>query len=140
MAGGRLGFAFGSRELIADLDKIKYSTNPYNVNRLTLAAGEASIEDDAYYQKNCEEIRKTREYTAEKLREMGAVLTPSKTNFLFMKLPGIGGREAYEKLKAMGILVRHFDKDKIADYLRVTIGTKEQMNAFLNGVKSILTT
>lgn len=138
MAGARLGFAIGNEELIADLMKIKYSTNPYNVNRLTLLAGAAAIDENSYYIDNCKKIIEAREYTQNKLREMGFSLTESKANFIFAKSDRIGGKELYERLKARGILIRHFEKEKIKDYNRITVGTMEQMNAFLDAVADIL--
>ncbi len=138
MAGARLGFAFGNREMIADLEKIKFSTNPYNINRLTLLAGEAAIEDNPYYMDHCETIAKTRKYTQEKLREMGFTCTDSKANFIFAKSGEIGGEELYLKLKAQGILVRHFSNPLICDYNRITVGTREQMDCLIQAIASIL--
>ena len=138
MAGARLGYALGPKDLIADLEKIKFSVNPYNVNRLTLRLGEATVDAESYYQEKCAAIIRTREETAEKLRNMGFEVLPSKTNFLFVKNDKIGGRELYEKLKDRGILVRHFGNPRISDYIRVTIGTDEQMAACLEAIRGIL--
>ena len=138
MAGARLGYALGPRDLIADLEKIKFSVNPYNVNRLTLRLGEATVDAEGYYQEKCAAIIRTREETAEKLRNMGFEVLPSKTNFLFAKSDKIGGRELYEKLKDRGILVRHFGNVRICDYVRITIGTDEQMAACLDAIRGIL--
>ena len=138
MAGARLGYALGPAALIADLEKIKFSVNPYNVNRLTLRLGEATVDAESYYQEKCAAIVRTREETAEKLRNMGFEVLPSKTNFLFVKNDKIGGRELYEKLKDRGILVRHFGNVRISDYIRVTIGTDEQMAACLDAIRGIL--
>ncbi len=138
MAGARLGFAFGNREVIADLEKIKFSTNPYNINRLTLLAGEAAVEDNDYYMEHCKTIAKTREYTQEKLAQMGFICTDSKANFIFAKNVEIGGEELYLQLKARGILVRHFGNPLICDYNRITVGTKEQMDCLLREIASIL--
>ena len=138
MAGARLGYALGPRDLIADLEKIKFSVNPYNVNRLTLRLGEATVDAESYYQEKCAAIVRTREATAEKLRNMGFQVLPSKTNFLFAKSDKIGGRELYEKLKDRGILVRHFGNPRICDYVRITIGTDEQMAACLEAIRGIL--
>ena len=138
MAGARLGYALGPAALIADLEKIKFSVNPYNVNRLTLRLGEATVDAESYYQEKCAAIIRTREETAEKLRNMGFEVLPSKTNFLFVKNDKIGGRELYEKLKDRGILVRHFGNPRISDYIRVTIGTDEQMAACLEAIRGIL--
>ena len=138
LAGARLSFTFGSKGLIADIDKIRYSFNSYNVTRLALVAGEAAIDDEAYYVDMRGKIVKTRERTAAGLRALGFVMTDSKANFLFAKHPGVSGGDLYRKLKAMGILVRHFDKPRISDYLRITIGTDAQMDALINALKTIL--
>ena len=138
MAGARLGYAVGNAELIADLEKIKFSTNPYNINRLTLVAGEAAIRENDYYMENCKRIIETREYTQNELRKLGFTMTESKANFIFAKSDAIGGQELYEKLKERGILVRHFSKEKIKDYNRITVGTREQMQALIDTVAGIL--
>ncbi len=138
MAGARLGYAIADKEIIADLEKIKYSTNPYNINRLTQAAGAAAIKENAYYAENCEKIAQTREYTASELKKCGFDVLPSKANFLFAKSDKIGGFELYEKLKRHGILVRHFAKERISDYCRITIGSREEMESFVAAVKEIL--
>ncbi len=138
MAGARLGFGIGNEKLIADLHTIRYSTNPYNVNRMTEAAGAAALEEDAYYMNNCKTIMENRAYTARALRELGFEVTDSAANFVFAKSSRIGGEELYLKLKQKGILVRHFGKARIKDYNRVTVGTAEQMEAFINTVKEIL--
>lgn len=139
MAGARLGFAFGNAELIADLEKIKFSTNPYNINRLTLLAGEAAIDDNDYYMENCQTIAKTREWAQEKLRELGFTCTASRANFIFAKHDRVGGKELYLALKERGILVRHFDSSAICDYNRITVGTQEQMEILIHTISSIIT-
>ncbi len=138
MAGARLGFALASRPIIQDLERLKYSTNPYNVNRLTLKLGEAAVDSDAYFRANAERIVATRARTAEALRALGFTLPDSKANFLFVKREGLDGALLYRKLKARGILVRHFSDPRIAQYNRVTVGTDREMEAFLAGVKEIL--
>ena len=138
MAGARLGYAFGSPELIGDLEKIKYSTNPYNVNRMTMLLGEATVDAEDYYQEKCAEIIKTRAFTAEKLEEMGFEVLPSQANFLFARTEKMDGGTLYLRLKERGVLVRHFSDPKIAQYNRITIGTREQMEIFLDTVKEIL--
>lgn len=138
MAGARLGFAFGSEEIISDLEKIKFSTNPYNINRLTLVAGEKAIEDNGYYMENCQRVVATREEAVRRLRELGFILTDSRANFIFAKHPKIGGEELYQSLKERGILVRHFSNEKICDYNRITVGTPEEMNALVKEISSIL--
>ena len=137
LAGGRLGFGAGSKALIRDLNTIKYSTNPYNVNRMTMAAGLGALEDAAYFEKNCAAIRETREWTAGALRELGFTMPDSKTNFLFVKHPQMDGGLLYRKLKERRILVRHFDTPKLKDYNRITIGTKQQMEALVAAIREI---
>ena len=138
LAGGRLGYAFASAAIIADLEKIKYSTNPYNINRLTLLLGEKTVEAESYYQEKCGEIVKTRTWTAEKLEELGFEVLPSQTNFVFAKTDKMDGGALYQQLKKRGILVRHFTDPKISQYNRITIGTREQMEAFVETIKQIL--
>ena len=138
MAGARLGFGVGNKELIRDLNTIKYSTNPYNINRMTMAAGLGVLMDNDYTVKNCKTIIENREFTKCELEKLGFTLTDSDTNFVFAKSDRISGGELYQKLKEKGILVRHFDKEKICDYNRITIGTKKQMQALISCIKSIL--
>ena len=138
LAGGRLGYAFGSPAVIADLEKIKYSTNPYNINRLTLLLGEKTVDAESYYQEKCREIEITRDWTAEKLTELGFSVLPSKANFIFVKTDKMDGGELYKKLKERGILVRHFTNPRICQYNRVTIGTKEQMETLIDTIKEVL--
>ncbi len=138
LAGGRLGFAFGSPELIGDLDKMKYSTNSYNVNRLTMAAAAATIENDQYYVDNSRKIQENRAYTTAALDKLGFETLPSLANFIFTRCKSVDGGTLYRALKAKGVLVRHWDKPSIADWCRVTIGSREQMDVFLAKVREIL--
>ena len=138
LAGGRLGYAFASPAIIADLEKIKFSTNPYNINRLTLLLGEATVDAEPYYQEKCGQIIKTRSWTTEKLKELGFEVLPSSSNFLFAKTDKMDGGELYLELKKRGILVRHFPNPRICQYNRITIGTPEQMAKFIETVKKIL--
>lgn len=138
LAGGRLGFSIGGRELTSDLKKLKYSTDPYNVNRLTLLAGEASLSDKKYFEDNINKIIENREYTTDGLIKMGFEVLPSKANFVFARSGEIEGEKLYRLLRENGILVRHFNKERIRDFIRVTIGTKDQMKAFLSEVRYIL--
>ncbi len=138
MAGARLGFGVGSAELIRDLNTVKYSTNPYNINRMTMAAGVGVLEDEEYTRKNCDEIIRVREFTKSELSALGFEMTASTANFVFAKHPLIEGRELYLALKDRGILVRHFDKERICQYNRITVGTQEQMQALINAIKEIM--
>lgn len=139
LAGARLGFAIGNEALIADLEKIKYSTNPYNINRISLLCGVAAMEEWPYYERNCRVIERNRNDTAAALRERGFTLTDSKANFLFAASPDVGGEELYSGLKERGVLVRHFTGERIREYNRITVGTAEEMEAFLRAVDEILT-
>lgn len=138
LAGARLGFAIGSEELIRDLSTIKYSINPYNVNRMTQAAGVAAIQDGDYYAANAQTIIRTRERTAKALEQLGFTVLPSKANFLFAANAVVDGETLYRELKARGVLVRHFTKPAIQNYCRITIGTDEQMDILLSRIQEIL--
>ena len=138
LAGGRLGFGAGSPELIRDLNTVKYSTNPYNVNRLTAAAGIACLLRDEYNRDNCRVIMENRTRCVGQLRELGFEMTDSLANFLFVRHPAISGEELYKQLKSRGILIRHFSLPQIADYNRITIGTQEQMDCLIRTIRVIL--
>ena len=138
MAGARLGFGVGSPSLIADLNAIKYSTNPYNVNSMTAAAGIGTLADEEYTRQNCKTVMENREYATAELKKLGFTTTDSKTNFIFATTPKKDGKEIYLKLKERGILVRHFDKDPIRQYNRITVGTREQMDALIVALSEIL--
>ena len=137
LAGARLGFAMGNAELISDLNRIKFSFNPYNVNRLTCLAGIAAMEDEDYFQNCTQTVARTREKTAAALKTMGFTLTDSKANFLFAESSRIPGGELYRKLKEKGILVRHFDKPRLENRLRITVGSEQQMEALLTALKEL---
>ena len=138
LAGGRLGYAMGHPELIADLNKIKYSTNSYNINRLTLTAAAAAIDSNDYYVQNSRIIQENRAYTVAALERLGFETVPSLANFIFTRCPAISGGTLYEKLRAKGVLVRHWTKPAIADYLRITIGSREQMDVLIQRTAEIL--
>ena len=138
MAGARLGLAVGSQSLIQDLNTIKYSVNPYNVNRMTMAAGLGALEDDDYFRANCQTVMENRSWTVKALSELGFTTLDSLTNFVFTKSDAISGKELYRKLKERGILVRHFDTPRLTDFVRVTIGSAQQMDAFIAATRKIL--
>ena len=127
----------GNAELISDLNRIKFSFNPYNVNRLTCLAGIAAMEDEEYFQTCTQTVAQTREKTAAALKTMGFTLTDSKANFLFAESSRIPGGELYRKLKEKGILVRHFDKPRLENRLRITVGSEQQMEALLTALKEL---
>ena len=138
MAGARLGFGVANSKLINDLNTIKYSTNPYNINKMTAAAGIGSLQDDLYNQKNMKTIIENRRYLEDELLKLGFIFNPSSANFVFVRHNKISGEELYLKLKEKNILVRHFTLPEISDYNRITIGTKKQMQLLIKCIKEIL--
>ncbi|MBE7083358.1 MAG: histidinol-phosphate transaminase [Clostridiales bacterium] len=138
MAGARLGFGVANKEIIRDLMSIKYSTNPYNVNRMTASAGVGALLDEDYFNENCAKIVQNREWTKKELESLGFDVLPSMANFVFAKNDKISGKELYLRLKERGVLVRHFDKERIKEYNRITIGSLEQMQIFIKATKEIL--
>ncbi len=138
MAGARLGFAVANEQIINDLMSIKYSTNPYNVNSMTASAGVGALKDKEYFEDNCKKIIYNREWAKTELIKLGFTLTDSSANFLFAKSPDIDGKTLYLKLKERGILVRHFDKERIKEYNRITVGSFSQMQTLIQTIKSIL--
>ena len=138
LAGARLGLAMGNAALIADLNRVKFSLNPYNINRLTLKAGAAALEDTTYFEKTRAAIIETREQTKAALQARGFAVLDSRSNFLFASTERKDGGVLYRTLKEKGVLVRHFDAPRIANWLRITIGTPEQMQALLNKLDEIL--
>ena len=138
LAGARLGYGIASPELIRDLNTVKYSTNPYNVNRMTMAAGIGALADGEYFRHNCDEIKKTRAWTTAELTRLGFDVLPSSANFVFARHKSVGGEEIYKKLRECGILVRHFTDKRLKDGNRVTIGSKEEMQTLVNELENIL--
>lgn len=137
LAGARLGYAVGPEELIEDLKKLKYSTNPYSVNRTALIAGAAAIKDWSYSAGNCRSIASERERLASELKARGFELTDSRANFVLAKPRGIGAKAYMEALKERGILIRYLG-GALADRVRITIGTPGQMDALLEATDEIL--
>lgn len=137
-AGGRLGYAVACKELINDLNTIRYSTNPYNINSLTMAAGIATLEHNDACIAHSKVIQENRAYTVAKLKELGFEMTESKANFIFARSDRIGGEELYLKLKDKGVLIRHLSVERIRDYNRITIGSREQMDTLIEKIKEIL--
>jgi histidinol-phosphate aminotransferase len=138
LAGARLGFGIGCEALMRDLNTVKYSINPYNVNRMTQAAGVAAIQDDGYYRENARRTIVTRTETTKRLRELGFTVLPSTANFVFAGDGKISGETLYRELKSRGVLVRHFTKERIKNYCRITIGTQQQMETLLMNIQAIL--
>ena len=138
MAGGRLGFGVASPSIISDLHRIRYSTNPYNVNRMTAAAGVGALEDKAYFEDNCKKIIEARDYTQKELTSLGFTMTCSKANFLFVRHDKISGEALYTALRERGVLVRHFSSERIKEYNRITIGSMDEMQTLIQVIKEIL--
>jgi histidinol-phosphate aminotransferase len=137
LAGLRLGFAIGSEELIEGLCRVRDSFNSYTVDRLALAGGTAAVLDAAYYEEINKRVVITRKRIAESLRTLDFAVLPSAANFLFIKAPGISGADFFAALRERGILARHFNHERITDFLRVSIGTDEDMDTFLSVCKEI---
>jgi histidinol-phosphate aminotransferase len=138
MAGARLGYAAGSAALIADLNAIRFSVNPYNLDRMTLAAGAAMLKCEETVRANCRAVAAQREKTAAELAAMGFELTDSRANFLFARYPGADGETLYRALKDRGILVRHFSAPRTKDFVRITVGSPEDMRALTGALAEIL--
>jgi len=137
LAGARLGYAFGSPGLIEDLEKLKYSTNPYNVNRLTMLLGCKTVEAEPYYREVSEKIQSARAWAVDALGKLGFEVLPSKANFIFARHPAVSGDALYAGLRQRGILVRHFTKERIKDFVRITIGTRQQMESLVAAVQEM---
>jgi histidinol-phosphate aminotransferase len=131
LAGLRVGFAVGHPDLINALERVKNSFNSYPLGRMAIAGAAAAMRDKAYFEATCQQIIATRETTVQKLTELGFTVLPSAANFVFARPPKGNAEEIYLALKQRGVLVRYFNKPRINEYLRITIGTDEEMAAFL---------
>jgi len=138
LAGLRVGFAVGNADLIAGLERVKNSFNSYPLGRMDIVGAAAAIKDKPYFQQTCGQIIETREFVTTKLEALGFQVLPSSANFVFAKPSGISAEDLYLKLKDQGVLVRYFAYPRINDYLRITIGTDDEMQTFLHKVVSII--
>jgi histidinol-phosphate aminotransferase len=138
LAGLRVGFAIGDEKLIEGLCRIRNSFNSYTLDRLALAGAAAAVSDTAYYNDTNSCVIATRIRVTETLRSFGCTVLPSAANFIFVKSPKINGAEFFTALRERGILVRHFNKDRITDFIRVSIGTNEEMDRFLDASRKII--
>ena len=138
LAGARLGFGVANKEIINDLVRIKYSTNPYNVNRSTALAGIGAMLDKEYFESNCKKIIENREKAKIQLEKLGFSVTNSMANFLFVKSDKISGEDLYLKLKEEGVLVRHFNSQRISEYNRITVGNDYEMQVLIEKITKIL--
>lgn len=138
MAGMRIGYAFGNEKLIKVLNDVKYSFNSYTMNATSLAYGVCAVKDKQYFEKCVNEIIKTRQYSAQKLTELGFTFPESKANFIFVTHKSVPAAKIFEELKKRNIYVRYFNKPVIDNYLRITIGTKEQMDKLFEALADIV--
>ena len=138
MAGMRIGFAIGNKKLIGYLNDAKFSFNSYTMNATSIIAGVASVNDEEYFQKITAKVVDTRERVKKELAELGFIFTDSKTNFIFAKHERVSGQEIFDALREKEIYVRHWNKPRIKDYLRISIGTDEEMDTMLEFLKKYL--
>ena len=138
MAGMRIGFAFGNEKLIRYLNDAKYSFNSYTMNRPSLVLGQAAIQDVDYFKETTEKIIATREWTKKELKRLGFTFPDSKTNFIFATHETASAKELFEALKEQHIFVRYFNKPGIDNYLRITIGTEEEMQKLVDFLENYL--
>ena len=138
IAGARLGYCIARPGLITDMNRVKFSYSPYNVNSMTQAAGTAAIRDEAYFHEVTAKLLATRTAATEGLRQRGFTVFDSAANFLFATTDRMPCKEIFEKLRAQGILIRHFNAPRISNYLRITIGTDAEMQRFFAALDEIL--
>lgn len=138
MAGMRIGYAMGSAELIKALNDVKYSFNSYTMNRPSILLGVESIKDEEYFLETTDKIMETREWFKGEMKKLGFSFPDSKANFIFATHETVPAKDIFEAARAQNIFVRYFNKERIDNYLRITIGTKEEMEALLSFLKSYL--
>lgn len=137
LAGLRVGFAFGDANLIEALNCVKNSFNSYTLDRLALVGATAAVEDQTYFDAQRAKVMATRERTTQELQAMGFRVLPSKTNFIFITHPTVPARQLFAGLREKGVLVRYFNQPRIDNYLRVSIGTDQEMDAFLAAMREL---
>ena len=138
LAGARIVFAIGSEEIIADMNRLKFSFNPYNLNRLSILAGTEAMKDVEYFDDTRNRIIETREDFVKEMTELGFDVLPSKSNFVFASSDRISGEAYFKALRERNIIVRYFRDNKICNYVRITIGTPEEMKALTDATREIL--
>lgn len=138
LAGMRIGYAIGSKTLISVLEAVKNSYNSYTLNSVSMAAGTAAIKDRAYFESTVSKVIATRQRVAEELRALGFTVLNSQTNFLFATHNAISIKDYFEWLKAQKVFIRYFNLPRINNYVRITIGTDDEMNVFLNKTKEYI--
>ena len=138
MAGLRIGYAIGSEKMISYLQDVKYSYNSYTMNSITLEIGAEAVRDDAYFRATCEKVIATRERLKVQLRELGFEFQDSKTNFIFAKHASVPAEHIFKELKSRNIYVRYWNKPRISEYLRISVGTDEECDTLVANLKEIL--
>ena len=138
LAGARLGYALANAPVIEDLNRVRYSFHPYNINRLSMLAGIEAMRDTAYFESCVQSVVRQRGETAAELRGLGFSMTDSRANFLFAAHPALTARGYYEALKARGVLIRCWDDPALREHVRISIGTREQMRRLVLETRAIL--
>lgn len=138
MAGMRIGYAMGNEKLIKYMNDVKFSINSYTMNHITQICGAEAVKDKAYFEEHVNKIIDSREYTKKKLTELGFTFPDSMSNFIFAKHESADANEIFAKLKEKKIFVRHWNKPRISDYLRISIGTPEEMEKLISALGEIL--
>lgn len=138
LAGARVGYGIGSEALISDLERIRNSMNPYGLSRLSQQAAIAAVQEQEYYDENCRKVIATRTWFIHELEKLGFSVLPSHTNFVLAHSDQIPGEVLYQKLKDHGVLVRHFSDPRIADAVRISIGTDEDMHQAAEKIREVL--
>ncbi|MDE6425232.1 MAG: histidinol-phosphate transaminase [Ruminococcus sp.] len=139
MAGMRIGFAMGSEKLIKYMNDVKFSVNSYTMNSVTQICGAEAVHDEKYFTETVDKIIATREYSKKKLAELGFTFTDSKSNFIFASHKTVNAGYIFEELKKRKIFVRYWNKPRINNYMRITVGTDDEMNALFKALEEILT-
>ncbi len=138
MAGLRIGYAIGNEKLIKYINDVKYSYNSYTMNRPSIELGVASIEDDDYFRETVNKVIATRDRFSKELKELGFTVLPSSANFVFASHKNVPAKEIFTKAREYGVIVRYFDKPRINNFLRISIGTDAEMDRFVEILKEIL--
>lgn len=134
LAGARVGYALGNFDIISDLEKIRYSINPYNINSISAEIARISIEDEEYHKENIEKVKTTREFLTTELKKRGFLVLDSETNFVFTKPYSLAASDLYERLKEKNILIRYFNSERIDKFVRISIGTEKEIKRLLEAI------
>ena len=138
LAGMRIGYAMGNPELIKAMNDVRYSYNSYPLTRLSVALGVAALEDETYFQDTVAKVIETREWTKEQLKRLGFSFRDSRTNFIFAAHESVPAVQIFDALREKHIFVRHFSQKRIDNYLRISIGTREEMERFIEETEKIV--